>query len=614
MQTGALAPHVGVRHALSRRQWLAMVAASVAVVGVLAAAYLFVRSRPFGPAPSEQWAAVTNFPDSATSPALSADGRMLAFIRGPSTFVGRGQVYVKLLPHGEPKQLTNDSHEKMSPVFSPDASQIAYGVVDQAGNWDTWIVSVLGGEPRRFLPNASGLTWIDSEHVLFSEIRKGTHMAIVTATESRAGPRDVYVPPLETGMGHRSYLSPDRKWVLVVEMEESSWLPCRLAPFDGSSRGQPVGPSGPCASAAWSPDGKWMYVSSNAGSGFHIWRERFPGGSSEQVTLGPTEEEGIAMAPAGGWFITSAGVKQNAIWLHDSRGERQISVEGYADLPALGVGSTHSVFSADEERLYFLVSRNSVGVFLTGELTMAELGSGRTERLLPAIPMTSFDISADGKRVVFARPDAGGKSRIWLASLDRRFPPQQVSNAEGDSPFWGRAGQILFRGVEGAAHFVYRMSDDGSEMEKVVFDTTAVLEAVSPDGSWVVAHVAVPGASEDDRLSGYLAYPVSGGPPTRICEFCDVGWSRDGRFFYLRLRAVGMGEGGTAFVIALPPGKTLPPLPQGGIKSEADLAKLRVVQRIELTDVPHIAFSPNSSVYAFSRATVQRNLYRIPVR
>jgi DNA-binding winged helix-turn-helix (wHTH) protein len=44
------------------------------------------------------WVQVTNFPDGATSPALSSDGRMITFIRGPETFVTPGQIYVKLLP------------------------------------------------------------------------------------------------------------------------------------------------------------------------------------------------------------------------------------------------------------------------------------------------------------------------------------------------------------------------------------------------------------------------------------------------------------------------------------------------------------------------------------
>ena len=74
-----------------------------------------------------------------------------------------------------------------------------------------YLVPVLGGEPRRILPNAEGLTWIDPEHILFSEIKTGIHMAVVTATQSRTDSRDVYVPPRERGMAHRSALSPDPK-------------------------------------------------------------------------------------------------------------------------------------------------------------------------------------------------------------------------------------------------------------------------------------------------------------------------------------------------------------------------------------------------------------------
>ena len=66
--------------------------------------------------------------------------------------------------------------------------------------------------------------------------------------------------------------------------------------------GQQVGPPRQCTFAAWSPDGEWMYFSSDAGGIFHIWRQRFPDGQPEQITSGPTEEEGIAMAPDGRSF------------------------------------------------------------------------------------------------------------------------------------------------------------------------------------------------------------------------------------------------------------------------------------------------------------------------
>src|SRR4051812_42467712 len=91
----------------------------------------------------------------------------------------------------------------------------------------------------------------------FSEIRTGTHMGIVTATESRSGYRQIYFPRHERAMAHFSYASPDRTWALVAEMNPI-WSRCRLIPLDGSSAGRPVGPDGQCTSAAWSTDGRWM--------------------------------------------------------------------------------------------------------------------------------------------------------------------------------------------------------------------------------------------------------------------------------------------------------------------------------------------------------------------
>ena len=254
---------------------------------------------------------------------------------------------------------------------------------------DTWVVPVLGGQPQRVLSNAEGLTWINAasepSRVLFSELTgHGGQMSIVTSTESRANPRTVYLPQTEDGMAHRSYLSPDRKWMIAVEMQ-GSWLPCRLVPFDGSSLGKPVGPSpGQCTDAAWSPDGKWMYFSSNTGGGVHTWRQRFPDGTPEQVTFGATEEEGIHFAPDGRSFVTSIGTSQSTVWVHDSSGIRQITSEGYGFKPAI---------SPDGQKLYYLVRGESTGSFISGRLWVADIRSGQKQRLLPEFDLQSYNIS-----------------------------------------------------------------------------------------------------------------------------------------------------------------------------------------------------------------------------
>ena len=66
----------------------------------------------------------------------------------------------------------------------------------------------------------------------------------------------------------------------------------------------------------------------------------------EQVTFGATEEEGIAFANDGRWFVTSIGLSQSTVWLHDSRGERQVSSQGYGYRPVVSAdGKTLTVTS-----------------------------------------------------------------------------------------------------------------------------------------------------------------------------------------------------------------------------------------------------------------------------
>ena len=162
-------------------------AAALALVAVVAGTWLWLRSQnPTLPSHSD-YVQLTNLPDSATQPALSPDGRMLTFIRGSGTFTTLGQIYVKMLPSGEPRQLTRDNLRKMSPVFSPDGSRIAYTVVDKGNAWDTWEVPVLGGEPRRWLPTLQAWSGLIRTVFCFPSLGEG-------ASTRPSSPRPEAVP------------------------------------------------------------------------------------------------------------------------------------------------------------------------------------------------------------------------------------------------------------------------------------------------------------------------------------------------------------------------------------------------------------------------------------
>jgi eukaryotic-like serine/threonine-protein kinase len=587
-----------------RGRALAWAAAAVLLTAAVSAAIVMLRPPAAIPV-ATQFIQLTNFADSATSPALSRDGRLLTFIRGPLTFFSPGQVYVKRLPDGEPVQLTNDDVDKMGPQFLPDGARVSYstGLSAASPSMDTWVVPVDGGPSQRLLTNAEGLTWFHDragqQRVLFSEMTGlGAQMSIVSATERRTAPQNVYVPPPPGGMAHRSYRSPDGQWVLVVEMDDKSWLPCRLVPFAGGSTGKPAGPApAQCTDAAWSPDGEWMYFTAMTANGVHIWRQRFPAGTPEQVTFGASTEEGVHFAPDGRSFVTSVGTSQSTLWVHDSRGDRQITSEGYVFMPSL---------SPDGKKLYYLVRSYGLRSWNQGALWVADLETGRRQRLLTDFQVLHYSISPDGQRVVFVSVDEQGRNPVWLWSPNAQLPPRQVSPMDAAVAFFGAPGEVLFAGQK--EFYVYRVKDDGSELQKVI--TTPLFPlAVSPDGQWI--------AVQDPAAWGALSvYPAGAGSPRRLCDLCAppwgtepqpfiFGWAPNSEFAYWNFA-------NATYAIPLQSGRLLPGIPAGGVQTKEGVAALPGARLISEQDrsVP----GPNPSIYAFVKVSTQRNIYRVPVQ
>jgi WD40 repeat protein len=288
------------------------------------------------------------------------------------------------------------------------------------------------------------------------------------------------------------------------------------------------------------------------------------------------------------------GLTQSSIWLHDGGGDRQISLEGYAFAPK---------FTPDGKRLLYNVRKGA-----SSELWVAELDSGRSEPLLPGFAVAaagsrsygSYDISPDGHQVVVASPDGDGRLRLWLAPLDRRSPPRQIPNIEGDQPVFGATGEIFFRRVEGTSAFLYRVQEDGSQLRKAFDAPIVALSAESPDRNWLAL-----------GSGGVVIFRVGGGAPLRTqirASATTLKWSGDGK--HLFVQGKGANNLDKAYILPLSPGQMVPESIVHGLPSEPEILKLPGARVIPLSNVVP---GPTADIYAFTRESVQRNLYRIPV-
>ncbi len=579
--------------------------APVALLLGLAAVFYFRSKVPGGQSPipnppSSSYTQLTSFTDYAVGPALSPDGRMLAFYRSNNPFLTPDDIWVKLLPNGEPVQVTHDPREKYNIAFSPDSSHIAYTVFGR-NLFQTYIVSSLGGDSQLMFPNAAGLSWLNDGQLLFSQIKTGVHMGIVTAKPDRSDLREIYYPVQDRGMAHYSYLSPDRKWVLLSEMDPQ-WRPCRVVPFSGGSLGRQVGPGGACRSAAWSPDGKWVYMGVQVSGRRHLWRQRFPDGQPEQVTSGSTEEDGIAMAPDGRSLITSIFTQQNTVWIHDLHGDRALSTEGYAD-------AAPPVFSSDGERLYYLLRRDSPES--PAELVRADVASGKTEVVVPGVSMREYDIANDEKEVVFSTQAAGQSSQLWIAPLDRSAPPRRIVADDASFPRFGRNNEVLFQLTDGKAYYLGAVQRDGTGQRKALPDRILSIVSISPDRSVIILGAVLRG-SPNLTDPPTVAVPLDGGPTRPICEgYCSVTWSPDGRYFYAQIAPASRENPvGKTAAIPIPAGTILPPVPPLPNDHRPEWANLPGVKIVEHD---RIAAGPNPSTYAYIKPSVHANLFRIPL-
>ena len=135
---------------------MGLLLSGIALLVVVAAAIRL--SRPAShPAPST--ASLTNYPGLQIQPALSPDGKQVAF-----AWDGEKRenfdIHVKAVGAKAPLRLTSNPAAEYHPAWSPDGRHIAF-CRELSGHFEIWSISAQGGAERKLGESAAceGLSW-----------------------------------------------------------------------------------------------------------------------------------------------------------------------------------------------------------------------------------------------------------------------------------------------------------------------------------------------------------------------------------------------------------------------------------------------------------------------
>ena len=181
----------------------------------------------------------------------------------------------------------------------------------------------------------------------------------------------------------------------------------------------------------------------------------------------------------------------------------------------------------------------------------------------------------------------------------------RLLNRDRRPPHFLPDGDLVFRAIEGGSNFLYRMKVDGTGRRKIVSERVLDAIAVSPDGRWIVA--SAPFLNQKSSTAT-KAYPVDGSEPVTLClTYCRINWDIVGKFLYIHFPYSPELSGGGTYALPVPHDSGIPKLPPAGIERIECLKNAKPAAVIpQFVDS---AVSP--TIYAYSRESTSRNLYRI---
>ncbi|NNF57714.1 MAG: hypothetical protein HKN04_05680 [Rhodothermaceae bacterium] len=405
---------------------------------------------------------VTHLPGVETHPALSPDGRRLAFA-AQGRDEASGDLWVMDLGDETPARLTETPEQERYPTWSPDGTRLAF-LRCEGAVCGLYTMPALGGGARRVSDasfGAWGLAWFPDGEAFAAIARTTPEMPyrIMRVEVATGQVESLTAPSTACGMIGDLFpaLHPEGEAVAFIRHGASGEEDVWIQPLDGGDARQLTTDGVPIDGVAWTPDGQAVVMASRRTGTDALWR----------VPLDGTALEALPLAV------------------------------GVARLPTLAAG-----------RLAVEVRTHEVNLYV---------GEAGREGLEPAIVSTSRDaqpsIAPEGERLAFVS-DRSGSPELWTAQIDGSALVRLTGfgGARLGAPRWSPDGRwIVFEVQEEGVAVIYRIGAEGGPVTRLTEgEGYALAPRVSRESQFVYF------GSNRDETWRLWRVPMDGGTPDTV--------------------------------------------------------------------------------------------------
>jgi Tol biopolymer transport system component/DNA-binding winged helix-turn-helix (wHTH) protein len=444
--------------------------------------------------------AVTRLLGAEFQPAVSADGRKVAFVWQQQDGKPPG-IWVKSLDREDPVRVGSQQGRHASPAWSPDGRSLAYIEVGLdrtdilTANSDGSGERVIARYPRsNYVFRQRLLDWSpDGRWLCLSYPEEPNGNSTLFLIDSRnAERRRLTGQEAAPGSDLAPRFSPDGSSISYIKHIGRADQELRIVPFQGGTSKRLLSDGKLISDQDWDAQGKSIVFASNRSGEFRLWRVPVNGAAAQPLEIFSEFPMDLSIARKAAVLIYSAEAEDRNIWRLDLR------EKNWTRVIASSAQDASPQYSPDGSRICFRSNR-------TGEdqLWLAEANGDHPVQLTTGDLHPNFGHWApDGHAIVFNDHTslinvAERRESRWLV---RRL------GVRGSHPVFSQDGNWIYAGTSSG---ILRISYGAGEVSTIPAPRAYSL-AASPDGRFIYFN--------GENGSELWRVPTGGGPAGKVLD------------------------------------------------------------------------------------------------